>query len=128
MLIAVAAASGAMLVWPLIAAARKGDMLSTLQVTQMINQKDAVVIDVRDQGEFVRGHILNARNFPDKVFEERRAELEKLKGAPIIVSCENGQRAEPAALKLRAMGLSDVFILKGGLTAWRESGLPVTNK
>lgn len=126
MLIAVAVVSGGMLVWPLLAGARRSGTLSTLQATQLINQKDAVVIDVREQAEYARGHILNAKNFPDKVLGERRGELEKLKSAPIIVSCETGQRAAPAAQRLRDMGLAEVFVLKGGLGAWREAGLPVT--
>ena len=125
-LIAVAFVSGAMLVWPFVAGARGGSRLSTLQATQMINQKDAVVIDVRDQAEYSRGHIANARSFPAKVLDERKAELEKLKSAPVIVSCDTGQRAAPAAEKLRTFGLAEVYVLQGGINAWRDAGLPVT--
>lgn len=127
MLIVVALASGTMLVWPMIAGARgKSGSLSTLAATQLINQKDAVVIDVRDQGEYAAGHILNAKSFPEKVFTERKGELEKLKSTPIIVSCDTGQRAGAAAQKLRDMGFTEVYTLQGGLNAWREAGLPVT--
>ena len=126
MLIAVAVTSGLMLVWPMIAGARgKSGSLSTLAATQLINQKDAVVIDIRDQGEYAAGHILNARSFPEKVFAERKNELDKLKSTPIIVSCDTGQRAGAAAQKLRDMGFADVHVLQGGLSAWREAGLPV---
>lgn len=125
-LVAVAFVSGAMLVWPLVAGARGGARLSTLQATQMINQKDAVVIDIRDQADFARGHIVNAKSFPDKVIEERRKEIEKLKGAPIIISCESGARSGTAADKLRGWGLAEVFVLQGGINAWRDAGLPVT--
>ncbi|MBL8382060.1 MAG: rhodanese-like domain-containing protein [Burkholderiales bacterium] len=124
-LIAVAFVSGAMLIWPYVAGRRGGARLSTLEATQLINQKDAVVIDIRDQAEFARGHIANSRSFPAKVFEERRAELEKLKSLPVIVSCDSGQRAGPAAEKLRALGLQEVYVLGGGLNAWRDAGLPV---
>lgn len=124
-LIAVAFASGAMLVWPLVANSRGGARLSTLQATQMINQKDAVVIDVRDQADFARGHIVNARSFPAKVLAERKADLEKIK-APIIVSCDTGMSAGASAEKLRGLGLTEVFILRGGISAWRDAGLPVT--
>ena len=126
MLIAIAIASGVMLAWPLIRGANRSGTLSTLQATQLINQKDAVVIDIRDQADYQRGHILNAKSFPDKVLAERKTELEKLKSAPIIVSCDTGQRAGPAAQKLREMGFTEVFVLQGGLNAWREAGLPVT--
>ena len=53
--------SGAMLVWPLFAGARGGARVSTLQATQMINHKDATVIDIREQAEYSRGHIANAK-------------------------------------------------------------------
>ena len=125
-LIAVAVASGAMLAWPLLAGARGGARLSTLQATQLINQRDAVVIDIREQAEFARGHIINARNFPDKVFNERKAELDKLKDTPVIVSCDTGMRAGPSAEKLRTLGIKEVFTLQGGLNAWRDAGLPVS--
>lgn len=124
-LIAVAFVSGAMLVWPVVAGSRGGAKVSTLQATQLINQKDAVVIDVREQAEFARGHIANAKSFPAKLIEERRAELEKLKAAPVIVSCDTGMRAAAAADKLRSLGVPDVYVLAGGVNAWRDAGLPV---
>lgn len=125
-LIAVAFVSGGMLVWPLAAGGRGGAKLSTLQATQMINDRDAVVIDIRDQGEFSRGHVVNAKSFPAKVLDERKAEIEKLKGKPVIVSCDTGMRAGASADKLRALGLTDVFVLQGGFNAWRDAGLPVS--
>lgn len=125
-LIAVAFVSGGMLVWPLVAGSRGGAKVSTLQATQLINQKDAVVIDVREQAEYARGHIANAKSFPAKLLEERRADLDKIKPAPIIVSCDTGMRAGPAADKLRSLGLTDVHVLAGGINAWRDAGLPVT--
>lgn len=124
-LIAVAFVSGAMLVWPVVAGSRGGAKVSTLQATQLINQKDAVIIDVREQAEFARGHIANAKSFPAKLIEERRAELEKLKAAPVIVSCDTGMRAAAAADKLRSLGVPDVYVLAGGVNAWRDAGLPV---
>ncbi len=125
-LIAVAFVSGGMLVWPAVAGGRGGNRLSTLQATQLINQRDAVVLDIRDQADFARGHIANAKNLPSKVLDERKAEIDKLKDTPVIVSCDTGMRAGASAEKLKALGIKEVFILQGGLNAWREAGLPVT--
>jgi len=125
-LIAVAFVSGGMLVWPAVAGGRGGNRLSTLQATQLINQRDAVVLDIRDQADFARGHIANAKNMPSKVLDERKAEIDKLKDTPVIVSCDTGMRAGASAEKLKALGIKEVFILQGGLNAWREAGLPVT--
>lgn len=125
-LIAVAFVSGGMLVWPAVAGGRGGNRLSTLQATQLINQRDAVVLDIRDQADFARGHIANAKNLPSKVLDERKAEIDKLKDTPVIVSCDTGMRAGASAEKLKALGIKEVFILQGGLNAWREAGLPVS--
>lgn len=125
-LIAVAFVSGGMLVWPLAAGGRGGAKLSTLQATQMINDRDAVVVDIRDQAEYARGHVINAKSFPAKVLDERKTEIEKLKGKPVIVSCDTGMRAAASADKLRTLGLTDVFVLQGGFNAWRDAGLPVS--
>ena len=125
-LIAVAFVSGGMLVWPAVAGGRGGNRLSTLQATQLINQRDAVVLDIRDQADFARGHIANAKNLPAKALDERKAEIDKLKDTPVIVSCDTGMRAGASAEKLKALGIKEVFILQGGLNAWREAGLPVT--
>ena len=125
-LIAVAFVSGGMLVWPAVAGGRGGNRLSTLQATQLINQRDAVVLDIRDQADFARGHIANAKNLPAKVLDERKAEIDKLKDTPVIVSCDTGMRAGASAEKLKALGIKEVFILQGGLNAWRDAGLPVS--
>ena len=126
-LIAVALTSGTMLAWPYLAGARGGGArLSTLQATRLINDSDAVIIDIRDQAEFAGGHIANAKNIPAKVMDERKAEIDKLKGKPVIVSCDTGTRASAGADKLRALGLTEVFTLQGGLNAWRDAGLPVS--
>ena len=126
MLIAVAFVSGAMLIFPALQRGRGGPVLSTLEATRLINSKDAVVIDVRDQGDYAKSHIANAKNIPEKLLEERKAELEKLKGVPFIVACATGQRAPTAAEAIRKLGFEEVFVLNGGQAAWTQAGLPVT--
>ncbi len=64
LLIAVAFASGAMLLWPFVRRTAGGPWVSTLQATQMINREDALVLDVREPAEFAKGHILGAKNVP----------------------------------------------------------------
>jgi len=61
LLIAVAFVSGAMLLWPYVRRATGGPSVSPSQATQLINREDALVIDVREPGEFGAGHILARR-------------------------------------------------------------------
>lgn len=122
-LIVVAFVSGAMLMFPFFRNRAGGPALTTLQVTQMINQKSAQVIDVRDSGEFATGSLPGAKNLPVAVALERAAELKKDK--PVIVIDAGGAHAGRVAAQLRAAGFAEVFILAGGMAAWRGAGLPV---
>ena len=123
-LIAVAFVSGAMLVWPLVRRGSGGASVGTLEATMLINQKDAVVIDVREPGEFAQSHILNARNVPLGEIEARIRELERFKEKPVIVSCATGSRSGSAASVLRKHGFTNVVNLAGGIAAWQQAGLP----
>ena len=53
-LIAVAFASGAMLVWPAVKAGGRAGTLNANDVVMLINREKAVVVDVSDTKEFVR--------------------------------------------------------------------------
>jgi rhodanese-related sulfurtransferase len=125
-LIAIAFVSGAMLVWPLVRRGVAGASVGTLEATMLINQKDAVVVDVREPGEFAQSHILNARNVPLGELAARIKELERFKDKPLIVSCATGNRSGSAAALLRKQGFSSVVNLSGGLAAWQQAGLPTT--
>jgi rhodanese-related sulfurtransferase len=122
-LIAVAFVSGAMLVWPLVKGRASGPSLSTLQATQLINGRNPQVIDIRDADAFAKGSLPNARNIPSGKVNERLGDLKKDK--PVLLVCETGTRAGRTAALLRASGFTDVYVLGGGLAAWREAGLPV---
>ncbi|OGA18502.1 MAG: hypothetical protein A3H32_19590 [Betaproteobacteria bacterium RIFCSPLOWO2_02_FULL_63_19] len=124
-LVAVALVSGGMLLWPLVRRGAGGATVNTLEATQLINRQDALVLDVRNEGEFQKGHILNARNIPGSQIETRLADIARYKVKPIIVTCESGNRCGAPAAILRRQGFSQVFILSGGIAAWQQAGLPV---
>ena len=122
-LISIAFFSGAMLIWPAVRSRASGPALTTLQVTQLINSKNATIVDIRPPEEFAKGSLPNARNLPADKVKDRAGELKKDK--PLIVICANGSAAGKVAAQLRSSGFSDVFVLNGGLAAWREAGLPI---
>ena len=124
-LVAVAFVSGAMLIWPAVRRGAGGASVSTLQATLLINQQNALVLDVRDAAEYERGHLLNARNIALGELEARAAEIEKYKAKPVIVVCETGNRSGRAAAALRKQGFEQVFALGGGIGAWKQAGLPL---
>jgi rhodanese-related sulfurtransferase len=125
LLIAVAFASGAMLLWPLVRRGTGGPWVNTLQATHLINREDALVLDVREPAEYAKGHILGARNLPVAELERRAAELDKYKAKPVIVTCDSGSRATRAISLLKGRGFANVVNLAGGFGAWQGAGLPV---
>ena len=118
--------SGALLVWPLVGRLmRPGQEIGPAEAVQLINRRDAVVLDVRDAAEYKSGHITNARNVPEGELEARAKELEKVKARPIIVSCGRGNRSATIAARLRKLGFAEVFSLRGGLAAWQQANMPL---
>lgn len=122
-LIVIAFASGAMLLWPMVQGRSSGPALDTLGATRLINDTHAIVLDVREPGEFAAGHLPNARNIPLAELEKRVGDLPA--GKPVLVCCASGARSGRAISLLRKAGHEQVFNLAGGVQAWRQAGLPV---
>ncbi len=99
-----------------------------LGATEMINHKDATVIDVRSAADFAAGHIVNAVNIPMNGFKNQLAVLGKYKGKPIIVNCRSGGQSGAACEHLRKQGFEEVYNLKGGILAWQAANLPLSRK
>ena len=126
LLIAVAFVSGAMLLWPYVRRATGGPSVSPSQATQLMNREEALVLDVREPGEYGAGHILGAKNVPLSRIDSGGAELAgKKKDRPVILYCESGNRSAKAAAALKAQGYTRVVNLAGGIGAWQQAGLPV---
>lgn len=129
LLFAVAFVSGAMLLWPLLRRTAGGPWVTPAQATHLINREDALVVDVRDPGEYGAGHILGAKNVPLARIDEGRSEpireLAKRKEKPMIVYDDGGERSGKAAAALKKQGFNRVVNLSGGLRAWQQAGLPV---
>jgi len=123
-LVIAALVSGAMLIWPVLRSRAGGPSLTTLAATQLMNSRPVQIVDVRSEADFGAGSLPNARNLPLTDVAARAAELNKEK--PVIVVCEAGRRASLAAVKLRSAGIKEVYILAGGLGAWRAAGLPLS--
>ncbi|MEP7208610.1 MAG: rhodanese-like domain-containing protein [Casimicrobiaceae bacterium] len=119
-------ASGGMLLWPLVQRRLSPVKdLGTLEMTRLINDGNPVILDVRETKEFEGGRVPNALHIPLSQLESRSAELDPLKGRPVVAYCARGNRAPMAARPLAKLGFADVYALRGGLAAWRQAGLPI---
>jgi rhodanese-related sulfurtransferase len=100
--------------------------IGPVEAIKMINHEKAVVVDVRDDKEFVEGHIINSIHIPLGNVQQRVNELNAHREKPIIVSCRSGARSNAACSMLRKNGFENVFNLKGGIMAWQSASLPLS--
>ena len=108
-------------------AGNKGN-ITAVQATEMINHKDAVIIDVRPAADYSKGHIINAINVPASNLTNQLNQLSKYKDRLIIVSCRSGAQSAAACKQLIKEGFTDVHNLKGGILGWQSENLPITTK
>lgn len=124
--ISIAVISGIMLLWSLFGNRFRGiKEVNSAAALQLINHKNAIVLDVRESGEYDAGHVLNAKLLPLGKLKERIGELEKYKDQPIVVMCRSGNRSGTACFILGKQGFSQVYNLAGGVQAWQKSSLPL---
>ena len=102
--------------------------LSPTDATRLINHEDAIIVDVRTDGEFNQGHIINAVHIPQKFLDDQLDKLEKYKDRPIITTCRTGQTSARAGGQLKKHGFDKVYHLSGGILAWEGANLPLTRK
>lgn len=88
---------------------------------------DGVVLDVRTPEEVAQGVIAGAKviDFKGSDFEQQIESLDKSK--PYFVYCASGGRSGKTASLMKEKGFTKVYSLEGGITAWKEQGLEVTN-
>ncbi|MEM7101260.1 MAG: rhodanese-like domain-containing protein [Pseudomonadota bacterium] len=104
---------------------RGGASISAAELVQLVNNENAVVIDVRDKAEFDAGHIVDSINIPFSSLDTRADELNKFKDKPLVIACKMGQHAGSAGTALKKKGFENVSRLKGGIAEWRGQSLPV---
>lgn len=124
-IVGVAVVAGVMLAFPSLRKGRSGGVSPTV-ATQMINQRQAVWVDVRPTEQFQAGHIAQARSVPLDDLDKKAAALPKNK--PLVVVCESGRDSARAAAKLLKLGFTEAVPLEGGMRAWAAANLPVTQK
>jgi rhodanese-related sulfurtransferase len=85
---------------------------------------EAVIVDVREKGEWDEGYIPDAVHISRGTIELDIEEKVPDTNAMIICHCGGGGRSALAAESLRKMGYKNVRSMAGGLKAWKAAGLP----
>ena len=83
-----------------------------------------VLIDVREDHEWVEGHIPSAHHIGRGVLEREIGHALPEQDTPIVLYCCCGCRSGQAADRLLELGYANVVSLEGGWRDWNERGLP----
>ena len=78
-------------------------------------EEGQVIIDVREPGEFARGHIKGARNIPLSQIREHLDEIPT--DRPVYLHCRTGQRSYNATLLLQNAGYKNIWNITGSFLA-----------
>jgi len=102
-----------------------GSSVSTQELVRLLNKENAIVVDIRSNNEFRKGHILNSINIPSADLSERMSEISRHKQSCVVIVDSMGQTAGSSGKKLKAAAFVSVQRLKGGVHAWQSANLPL---
>ncbi|WP_439578176.1 rhodanese-like domain-containing protein [Elioraea sp.] len=92
-------------------------------LNRRLDERTAVLIDIRDPDEYAREHIRGARLVPLAAWD--RHDLDAEAGKAVVFTCRGGNRTTANAARLFARAFPEAYLLKGGIEAWKAAGLPV---
>lgn len=110
-----------------------GEYLNAAQVNAMLDDPDAVFVDMRNHYEYEVGHFDRALEIPADTFREQLPKavemLQDDKEKKIVMYCTGGIRCEKASAYMRHNGFDNVYHIEGGIIEYarraREQSLPV---
>lgn len=88
------------------------------KVREMLDHKNANIVDIRDPASYSSGHIATAFAVSDANVQEFTESTDKNK--PLIVYCYHGISSQGAAAYFAQHGFNEVYSMAGGFEAWRE--------
>ena len=112
--------------------ANKGRYVNADAFNVLTEDKETIVVDMRNHYEYEVGHFENAIEIPSDTFREQLPMaadmLESSKEKNIIMYCTGGIRCEKASAYMLHRGFKNVFHLEGGIINYankiKEAGLP----
>ncbi|MDX8386769.1 MAG: rhodanese-like domain-containing protein [Gallionella sp.] len=96
-----------------------------VKTAQTMQQKGALLLDVREPSEYSDVHAPNATLIPLGQLSSRLQEIATHKDQPVLVVCRSGGRSAKAVTILEKAGYSQVNNVNGGMNAWESEGLAV---
>ncbi len=96
------------------------------QVKHKIDQSDNfVLVDVREDREWVQGNIPSSIHIGKGVIERDVANLIPNQETEVVLYCQGGYRSALAGESLKEMGYSKVLSMSGGFSDWVNNKFPI---
>ena len=99
--------------------------ISPSKAKEMLDAGQARLVDVRESTEFSREHVPGARLVPLSVASSYSVKDADAPDKPVIYFCNSGRRTQNSAALLETLAGGEAYQIEGGLTAWKQAGLPV---
>lgn len=97
--------------------------------------KDLMIVDIREECEFLRFHIKGSILVPrgilesacEEEYEDAIPDLVEGRDKEIVVICRSGLRSVLGTQMLQMMGFNNISSMKTGLRGWNDYELPLYN-
>ncbi|TSJ90602.1 rhodanese-like domain-containing protein [Gilliamella apicola] len=107
----------------------KVKIINNAQAINMMNNQNAVIVDIRSADSFKKGHITESHNIlPIDIKNASAKTIDKFKDNIIIVVDDNGLTSASIGEVLVKQGFLQVFTLKDGIAGWNGENLPLVRK
>jgi rhodanese-related sulfurtransferase len=98
------------------------------EVVNLMNHHEAIVLDLREHTSFIHSHILGSVNLHLTSADDLAIKIEPYKNKGIILLGKDDFSTLSFGTKLKKLGITKIYLLKGGVVAWKNAGLPLTKK
>lgn len=104
---------------------RKRPTLTPIQVEELLLGSGALVVDLRDAEAFRSGHIRGSLHVPFPEASTRFAAPDPAARRAMVLVDESDALAHRACEMLEARGFRWIYVLQGGMRAWRAAHRPL---
>jgi rhodanese-related sulfurtransferase len=99
--------------------------VSSREAADLIQNEQAIILDVRTPNEYKRGHLHNSILIPVQELQTRYKELGVHKDREILIYCATGNRSTVASKILIDSGFKHIVNMRGGIYDWHKKNYPI---
>lgn len=101
--------------------------ISAQELKNLCKNNKILICDIRENDEFNREHIPGAINTPISKLDTNQIEIACKDVDKVVVHCLSGNRTKMSEPHLSKINQDEIFILDGGINAWKRLGC-IVNK